>query len=148
MAVETGQAILTAIRVRLQADSALQVAIGKTVAAPASVYRWPNLPNNPVLPYFSHKLAAPGWPFCQAEYWLDLYYDGHDSAVVDAAVERIRTLLENWSIVTADGEIGAGRMSFNAPGSGFVPTGDPLVWHYSTAWEIACITDRLTGLVG
>lgn len=148
MAVETGQAIITAIYNRLNADSTLQTTLGKTVESPCPIYRWPNLPNDPALPYFAQRLDAVAWPLSDTDYFLDLYWYGADSATVDSAIERIRVLLENWRITTGDSEIGAGRIVFNPIRSGYVETDNPFVWHYGTGWQISFVADRLTGLIG
>ena len=145
MAVETGQAIRAAIYSRVTADTTLKSLFGQSGAI--YMYRV-QAPKDPAFPYIVDRLSAPGWPEVRAIYWLDLWYYGDSPATVDSAVERIRTLLENWRIVTGDSEIGAGRMIFNPHGSGYVPTDNEYVWHYSTMWSILAIADRLTGLVG
>ena len=143
MAVETGQAIIQAVYNRLTADTTLKAAFGGAVR----LYRVLP-PTDPTLPYLVHRMTSIEWPIARATYWLDLWYYGTDSASVDAIIERIRTLLENWRITTGDSEIGAGRITFNANGSGYVPTDNTLIWHYSTMWSINCMSKRLTGLVG
>ena len=147
MAVETGQAILTAIRVRLQADSTLQVAIGKTVAAPASVYRGPDLPNNPVLPYFWHRLAFRSELLHGVHnYFLDLYWYGVDFATPDAAIDRVKVLLHEWRFTTADSEAQSVLQWFSGD---YISTGDPLVMHYATQWVVGIGAARdITNIVG
>ena len=130
MAVETSQAILTAIRTRLRADSSLQTTLGGTF----SVYRWPNLPNDPALPYWTHRLAL-GQEFLHGThtYWLDLYYYGTDSAVVDAAIDRARILFHEWRFTTASDEATGAMKWFSGD---YIPTDNPLVWHFATQWTV------------
>jgi len=142
MAVETGQAIITAIYNRLTADTALKAAMGGSVR----LYRV-MAPADPDMPYLVHRMESAAYDHSQSTYWLDLWHYGADSATVDTIIERIRVLLENWRITTGDSEIGAGRMLFNPKGSGFVPSDNNLVWHYSTMWTIHYMSKRLIGLV-
>jgi len=141
MAVETGQALDTAIWNRLTTDTALKALMGGSVR----LYRV-MATQDALMPYLVHRSVAPVWPLSKTPYYLDVWYYGENSATVDSIVERIRVLLENWRITTGDGEWGAGRMEFD--GSGYVQTDNELVWHYATVWTISGISDRLTGLVG
>ena len=143
MAVETGQAIITAIHTRVTGDSSLQTTLGGTF----NVYRWPNLPNDPDLPYFSQRLSfRNGLFYGEHDYYLDLFYYGDDSAVVDEAIDRVKILLHEWTYTTASDEVSGFIEWFSG---GYVPTGDPLVWHFATQWtvEIGAARDT-TNIVG
>ena len=143
MAVETGQAIITAIYSRLTADATMK----SLLSDPVRLYRV-MAPKDPDFPYLVHRADPGSWPIANSGYYLDVWYYGQDSAPVDSIVERIRTLLENWRITTGDNEMGAGRMIFNGKLSGYVGTDAQKVWRYEMRFMIKYVQRRYTELAG
>jgi len=143
MAVETGQALITAIWTRLTTDATMKSLMGD----PVRLYRV-MAPEDPDFPYLVHSMAAGGWPIANADYRLDVWYYGQLSTTCDAIVERIRTLLENWRITTAGNEMGAGRMIFIGELSGYVGTDAQKVWRYELRFQTKYVQRRYTELVG
>lgn len=140
---ETGQSIIVAIYTRLTDDATLK----SLLSNPVRLYHV-MAPQDPPMPYLVHRMTSPGWPLSSTTYWLDVWYYGESPSTVDSTVERVRTLLENWRITTGASEIGAGRMVYMPNGSGYIPTDNEKVWHYSTMWNLQFVSTRLTGLVG
>ena len=143
MAVETGQAIRAAIYTRLTTDTALKALIAQS--GTIHMHRV-MAPQDSPFPYLVDRLTAPRWPLMVVTYFLDLWYYGESPETPDAAIERIRTLLENWRITTGASEVGAGRMLFFS--GGYIPSDNDMVWHYATQWTVDGISKRLTSLVG
>ena len=143
MAVETGQAIITAIYDRLTDDATMK----SLMSDPVRMYRV-MAPKDPSFPYLVHRARAGSWPNADSRYFLDVWYYGADSATVDSIVERIRALLENWRLTPGDNELGAARVLFDGPTSGYVATDNQKVWRYELSFRIPYWQRRYTTLVG
>lgn len=128
-AVETGQAIITALYTRLTGDTTLKSVLGATFGC----YRV-MAPVDPDLPYFVHRLDMRGDLLHGTHtYLLDLWYYGADSATVDSAIDRIKILLHAWRFKTASDEAQGVLEWFSG---GYIPTDAADVWHYATQWVI------------
>jgi hypothetical protein len=141
VAVETGQAVTTAIWTRLTTDAALQAALGGSV----SLYRV-MAPQDPAMPYGVQRLASRDAFHGTHTYLLDWWDYGETPERVDLAVDRTKILLHEWRFVTAYGEA-EGLLSFFS--GGYIPTDNEKVFHYATQWDIRFVACRdVTNIVG
>jgi len=148
MAVETGQAIRTAIFSRITTDATM-----------LSVFSHDSLvwlydreaDGDPAMPYLVDRLILNGIFGGTYDYFLDLYCYSLDSSPVQVALglDRLKILLHEWQITTGDGEIGGSVMEACDYGWGPIPTGDSKVTHYATQWAIrvGAMRDR-TNILG
>ena len=134
-AVETGQAIITALWTRITSDATMKSVMGDHV----SLYRVMG-PADPSMPYFWHRLALNGDMFHSTHsYFLDLWYYGVDSAVPDQAIDRAKILLHEWRFTTANDEAG-GLLSWFS--GGYIPTDVSNVWHYAMQFDARFVAGR------
>jgi hypothetical protein len=133
MAVETGQAVTTAIWARLTTDASV------------SLYRV-MAPQDPAMPYGVQRLASRDAFHGTHTYFLDWWDYGETPERVDLAVDRTKILLHEWRFVTAYGEA-EGLLSFFS--GGYIPTDNEKVFHYATQWDIRFVACRdVTNIVG
>ncbi len=142
MAVETGQAVTTAIWARLTADATLKSTLGGTV----NLYRV-MAPQDPTMPYLVHRLSSSGDAFHSTHtYLLDIWDYAETPARVDSAADRIRILLHEWRFTTAASEA-SGLMEWFS--GGYIPTDAERVWHFATQWSVRLVAGRdITSIVG
>jgi hypothetical protein len=140
VAVETGQAVTTAIWTRLTTDAALQTALGGSV----SLYRV-MAPQDPAMPYLVHRAAFRGAFHDTHTYLLDVWDYNETPTRVDSAVERIRQLLHEWRFTTAANEA-SGLLSWFS--GGYIPTDAEQVWHFATQWDVRLVAGQdITAIV-
>ena len=142
MAVETGQAIIACLAARLKADATLRTLLGTTI----SVYRI-MATEDPVFPYFRHKLTINGNLLHGIHtYYLDLWYDGANPTVSDAAIDRIKILFHEFGTMTGSDEANILLEWFSG---GYIETDAATVWHYATQWNLWVGAARdITNIVG
>ena len=134
-AVETGQAIITALWTRLTSDATMKSVMGD----PVSLYRVMG-PADPEMPYLWHRLSMNGDMFHGTHtYYLDLWYYGVDSAVPDSAIDRAKILLHEWRFTTANDEAGGLLRWFSG---GYIPTDAANVWHYAMQFDARFVAGR------
>jgi len=129
VAVETGQAIITALWTRLTTDATLKSVLGD----PISVYRI-MATSEPPFPYFRHRLVINGDLLDGIHtYYLDLWYYGDGPTTPDSAMDRVKILLHEWTFVTEFDEASGFLEWFSG---GYIETDAAKVYHYATQWDV------------
>ena len=136
-ALETGQAIRLAIWTRITTDETML----SVFSHDDLVWLYDNeADEDPLMPYGIDKLVLKGIYGGSYDYFLDLYDTDleSDPSNIALALDRLKKLLHDWQITTAEDEIGGGVMQATEFGWGFIPTGNKKVMHYATQWVIRC----------
>ena len=143
MAVETGQAVTSAIWTRLTTDATLMSALGGTV----DLYRV-MAPQDPTMPYGVHRLIMGDNVFHGTHtYFLDWWDYNETPERLDLAVDRATVLLHEWRFATAANEA-SGLIERFPGGCGYIPTDAEQVWHYSSMWYVRIVAARdITAIV-
>jgi len=130
VAVETGQAIITYLNLRITSDATIKSLLGDPVLC------WRVMATeDPTMPYFWHRLSLNGNLFRGIHtYYLDLYYYGDSPATADSAIDRVKILLQEHRYTTADDEA-VGTINWFS--GGYIPTDNAKVWHYATQWDVS-----------
>ena len=140
-ALETGQAIRLAIWTRITTgEEMLEVFSHDDLVEIYSI----KADKDPPMPYMVDRLVLKGIYGGTYDYFLDLYdYDIEaDPSRIHLGLDRLKILLHDWQITTAEDEIGGGVMQATEFGWGFVPTDNDKVMHYATQWVIRCGATR------
>lgn len=141
MAVETGQAVTTAIWTRLTTDAALQTTLGATF----QLYE-PQAPQDPAMPYGVQRISLGSDLFHGTHtYWLDWWDYGQTPERVKAAMDRAKALLHQWRFTTAYSEASGLMVWFSG---GLIPTDNELVFHFASQWDVRFTAGRdITAIV-
>ena len=135
MAVETGQAIREAIRVRLTTDATLKTLFG---ISSVIAMHYNMAPPDPPFPYLVDRIRLNRSSFMGPHRYLLNFWDydvDADPAAIEGAVDRVYQILHEWTFKTGDSE-GHGFVEAADAEWGYASADSDVVMCYETVWRI------------